>query len=89
MLEVEESRLYLAPPQISFPCEHECSAKSASSWLALKEETSRSGSDENACLGLILLNGCFQIQVMVTVWRLTEKTLNCICPMCSALSRDS
>ena len=24
------------------------------------------------CIGLILLNGCFQIQVMVTVWRLTQ-----------------
>ena len=24
------------------------------------------------CLGLILLNRCFQVQVMVTVWRLTQ-----------------
>ena len=24
------------------------------------------------CLGLFLLNGCFKIQVMVTVWRLTQ-----------------
>ena len=29
VLEVEEARLCLAPPQLSFPCEHECSAKSA------------------------------------------------------------
>ena len=25
------------------------------------------------CIGLILLNGCFKIQVMVTVWRLTQR----------------
>ena len=29
MLELEEGRMYLAPLQLSFPCEHECSAKSA------------------------------------------------------------
>ena len=40
VLEVEEARPYFAPPQLSFPCEHECSAKSAAYDVALRTELS-------------------------------------------------
>ena len=40
VLEVEEARPYLAPPQLSFPFVHECSAKSAAYDVALRTELS-------------------------------------------------